>query len=284
MPELPEVETVRRSIELHALGQRLVSIDIKRTDLRHPVPEKDIHKALITGAELVALERRGKVLIMRFKTPGKAEPCLLVHLGMSGRLTATPFNEGASPAFEKHEHVRLTMENTLLRFIDPRRFGSVELCLSSKLDRHPRVNKLGVEPLSEDFTGAILFAGSRKRGMKIRDFLLTGTVVAGVGNIYANEACFEAGIRPQRKAMELSKNDSERLCSSIKEVLAAAVEAGGSTLSDGGYVDGEGKPGWFQFSHWVYNKAGEPCKKCKSTIKKVKEAKRSAFYCPKCQR
>jgi formamidopyrimidine-DNA glycosylase len=282
MPELPEVETVRRSLENQARGQILEGLEVKRTDLRYPVPAKDM-ETILPRARLRALERRGKVLILRFSPVDKAERCLLVHLGMSGRFVATNKNPETLP-WQKHEHLRLTMETKILRFIDPRRFGSVELCLSSKLECHARVKNLGVEPLSDDFTGALLFNAGRKKNVSIRDFLLTGRAVAGVGNIYANEACFKAGVRPGRAAAKLTKKESERLCLAIKEVLQAAVEAGGSTLSDGGYVDGSGQPGWFQFSHWVYDRAGDECKKCQNTVQKVKNVKRSAFYCSKCQR
>ncbi|MDF1661849.1 MAG: bifunctional DNA-formamidopyrimidine glycosylase/DNA-(apurinic or apyrimidinic site) lyase [Planctomycetota bacterium] len=282
MPELPEVETVRRSLEIVALGRKVREIVIKRTDLRYPIPAERIQTDL-PGATLMGLERRGKVLVFRFKRGRSAERCLLGHLGMSGRFLATERAAG-NTAWLKHEHVRLTMDTWDLRFIDPRRFGSIELCLSSSLTSHPRVKNLGVEPLSNEFDGDLLFQGTRRKQVRIRDFLLTGNLVAGVGNIYANEACFHSGVRPQRPVSRLSRPECQRLSMEIKKVLESAIDAGGSTLSDGGYVDGSGNSGWFQFSHWVYNRAGEACKRCDSTVKKVKDLKRSAFYCPKCQK
>lgn len=282
MPELPEVETVRRSLEAVACGHKVKEIVIRRADLRYPVPVKKIQSEL-PGSTLESLERRGKVLIFRFQRGRSAQRCLLGHLGMSGRFLATR-KTGEETSWQKHEHVRISIDTWDLRFIDPRRFGSLELCLSSKLSEHPRVKNLGVEPLSEEFTGNLLFLGTRGKQVRIRDFLLTGNLVAGVGNIYANEACFRSGIRPQRPVSKLSKTDCQRLSAEIKSVLTSAIEAGGSTLSDGGYIDVSGKAGWFQFTHWVYDRAGEACKSCQSTVKKVKALKRSAFYCPKCQR
>lgn len=281
MPELPEVETVRRSLEAAAIGETLQSITVRRSDLRYPVPVERLKREL-PGSCLKSVERKGKVLIFRFKKGRLAERCVLGHLGMSGRFLATKGNQ--KPNWQKHEHLRFSMDTWELRFIDPRRFGSVELCLASQLEKHPRIRNLGVEPLSAAFDGPLLFSGTRGTQVKIRDFLLTGRLVAGVGNIYANEACFHAGVRPQRSAAKLSKSDCSKLVLEIKNVLAAAIEAGGSTLKDGGYVDGSGKAGWFQFSHWVYNREGEPCKNCQSSIKKVKALRRSAFYCPQCQR
>lgn len=280
MPELPEVETVRRSLEV-AIGESLQSMTIRRSDLRYPVPADRLKKEL-PGSCLKSVERRGKVLIFRFKKGRLAERCVLGHLGMSGRFLAT--KAGQELDWQKHEHLRFSLDTWELRFIDPRRFGSIELCLASQLEKHPRIRNLGVEPLSSDFEGKLLFSGTRGKQVKIRDFLLTGRLVAGVGNIYANEACFHAGVRPQRSAARLSKSDCSKLVLEIKKVLEAAIEAGGSTLKDGGYVDGSGKAGWFQFSHWVYNREGKPCKNCQSPVKKVKALRRSAFYCPRCQR
>lgn len=282
MPELPEVETVRRHLEEVAVGRKVQEIVIKRTDLRYTVPASKIQTDL-PGTTLKAIERRGKVLIFRFQRGRLAERCLLGHLGMSGRFLATERTDQATE-WLKHEHARFTLDTWDLRFIDPRRFGSLELCLGSKLTQHPRVKNLGVEPLSSKFDGDLLFRGTRGKQVRIRDFLLTGNLVAGVGNIYANEACFHAGVRPQRPVSRLTNLECHRLALEIKKVLEAAIEAGGSTLSDGGYVDGSGNSGWFQFAHWVYNRAGAICKACPSMIKKVKDLKRSAFYCPKCQR
>lgn len=282
MPELPEVETVRRSIEKFLLEQSLEKCECKRHDLRYSIPVKALEDEL-PGATLDAIERRGKVLIGHWQLGPRKRRCLLMHLGMSGRLIIQE-REKKPPVWQKHEHVRWTFTDHLLSFIDPRRFGSVEICTPGKLSKHDRVKNLGVEPLGDEFTPALLFEQTRGRSQCLRDLLILGKVVAGVGNIYANEALFRAGVRPQRRSNKLKKREAKVLVPHVKDVLNEAVEAGGSTLSSGGYVDGEGKSGWFQFSHAVYGRDGQPCPSCQTKIKRVRALKRGAFYCSKCQK
>jgi len=279
MPELPEVETVRRSLAKAALGRRVVRFEWRREDLRHPIPVERLAE-LLPGQRFEELERRGKLLIGRFGDRRRRPHCLLAHLGMSGRFQVS------SPAepWLKHEHYRLVLEGVELRYIDPRRFGSLEYAAADELEGHPRLANIGVEPLGPGFDGALLYTACRRRSLAIRDLLLSGRPVAGVGNIYANEACFRSGIRPQRRARTLSRRDCATLCAEIKAVLTEAIEAGGSTLRDAGYVDAAGRAGWFQFAHFVYDRADEACRRCQQgQVKRVQRMARGAFYCPICQ-
>ena len=279
MPELPEVETVRRSLEAAVRGEVLRGVEVRDRGFRHPVPTRGL-EALV-GARLAELRRRGKVLLLDFVRNGGAEPrTVLVHLGMSGRMLV-----GAPDApWQTHEHVRFFVGERLVRFVDPRRFGSVELTATAVVESHDRVARLGPEPLGDGFDGEYLFRITRGRRVAIRSFLLDGHNVAGVGNIYANEACFRAGIRPGRAAGRLSRAEAERLANAVKRVLERAIRDGGSTLSDGGYTDAEGNAGGFQTRMAVYDRAGEPCRRCAAPIRHRLVGQRSAYFCPVCQR
>ena len=287
MPELPEVETVRRSLALRAENQRIRSVEIRRPDLRFPIPVAAMKRAL-PGARLLRWERRAKVLIGRVDAAAgpSRELALLIHLGMSGRVLTAEGPAESVGDFQTHEHVRIGLEDVTLRYVDPRRFGSVELCPTAELGEHPRLRNVGVEPLGPDFTPEVLWQASRGKTVRVRDLLLSNRPVAGVGNIYANEACFRARVRPQRKAKSLRRVEVERLTAAVREVIAEAIEAGGSTLSEGGYVDAAGEAGWFQFAHRVYKRDGETCgaEGCEARIKRVPRLTRGAFYCPSCQR
>lgn len=278
MPELPEVETVRRSLEAAVRGRSLQEVSVRDRGFRHPVPTRGLRE--LVGWRLAELRRRGKVLLLDFEAGGGEGRTVLVHLGMSGRMLVGD----AGDPWQTHEHVRFQLEDRLLRFVDPRRFGSVELTPTSEVSHHPRVAKLGPEPLDAGFDGDYLFRISRKRRVAIRNFLLDGGNVAGVGNIYANESCFRAGIRPGRAAGRLTRDDTRRLTAAIKQVLAQAVKDGGSTLRDGGYTDSEGNAGWFQTRMAVYDRDGEPCRACGAAIRHRWVGQRSAFFCPTCQR
>ncbi len=294
MPELPEVETVRRSLEAAVRGEVLRTVEVRDRGFRHPVPIRGL-EALV-GARLAELRRRGKVLLLDFirgaATPNiparepavrdtaNDERTVLVHLGMSGRMLV---GEPGAP-WQTHEHVRFLVGERLVRFVDPRRFGSVELAATAEVPSHDRVARLGPEPLGDGFDGAYLFRITRGRRVAIRNFLLDGHNVAGVGNIYANEACFRAGVRPSRAAGRLACADAERLANALKRVLEQAIHDGGSTLADGGYTDAEGNSGGFQTRMAVYDRAGEPCRRCATPIRHRVVGQRSAYFCPACQR
>lgn len=270
MPELPEVETVRRGLAPHIVGRRLRGARVRNPNLRWPVPAK--LDALIAGQLIESVERRAKYLILHFGQGG-----LILHLGMSGSLRLVD----AKTAPEKHDHVDLLLDNgQALRLRDPRRFGAI--LWSDEPATHPLLTKLGVEPLDRQFDGARLHALTRGRNSPIKLLIMDAHLVVGVGNIYANEALFQAGIRPTLKAGRLSRARCERLAEAIKDTLRRAIKAGGSTLRD--FVNGHGEPGYFQQSYFVYGRAGEPCRQCGAAIKLVRQANRATYYCPHCQK
>lgn len=270
MPELPEVETTRRGIEPHLLNQRVIQVIVRHPRLRWPIPEDlDIR---LSGQSILAVERRAKYLMIHAKVG-----TLLCHLGMSGSLRLVPAN---TPA-EKHDHVDIVLESgQALRYTDPRRFGAM-LWTHDPLN-HQLLSKLGPEPLSPEFDGKRLFDCSRKRSMAVKPFIMDNAVVVGVGNIYASEALFKAGIDPRREAKSISRARYDKLADEIKKVLAYAIERGGTTLRD--FVGGDGKPGYFQQELFVYGRADQPCKVCGSLLKDIKLGQRASVYCPRCQR
>ena len=271
MPELPEVETTLRGIALHLNKQRIADIVIRNPRLRWPIPE-DLPE-LLRGQVIRGLQRRAKYLLIAFD-----HGTLILHLGMSGSLRILPWG---TPA-EKHDHFDLLLDNgRLLRLRDPRRFGAV-LWHRGDVAQHPLLAALGPEPLQAGFNTGHLYAATRKRKAAIKLVIMDNHVVVGVGNIYANEALFRAGIRPQLAAGKLSRERCTRLTETIKEVLRAAIRKGGSSLRD--YVDSDGKQGYFQQHYFVYGRAGEPCLRCGTTIKQLRQGQRSTFYCPQCQR
>lgn len=270
MPELPEVETTRRGIEPHLLNQRVRCVRIRDGRLRWPIPE-DLDVRL-SGQQIVAVERRAKYLLIQAEVG-----CLIVHLGMSGSLRLI---ESGTPA-AKHDHVDIELESGMaLRYTDPRRFGCM-LWSQAPLE-HSLLSKLGPEPLSDAFEGERLFQMSRKRSMAIKPFIMDNAVVVGVGNIYASEALFAAGIDPRREACSVSRARYLQLGVEIKRILAQAIESGGTTLRD--FVGGDGKPGYFQQELFVYGREGQGCKVCGKTLREVKLGQRSSVFCPSCQR
>ena len=269
MPELPEVETTLRGIEPHLLNQRVARVVVRDRRLRWPVPAQ-VSKA--EGQTFVSLQRRGKYLLLNLQQGG-----LIIHLGMSGSLRI--IKQPMAP--EKHDHVDVELENGVcLRFNDPRRFGAF-LWVDGEMQSHELLRKLGPEPLSDAFTADYLFQRSRNRSVAIKNFIMNGHVVVGVGNIYASEALYMAGIHPQRAAGRVSRQRYEGLVSAICDVLERAIGQGGTTLRY--FVNSDGAPGYFAQNLLVYDRAGNDCFQCGSAIRKKVIGQRSSYYCPACQ-
>ncbi len=271
MPELPEVETTRLGIAPHILGQVIEDVIVRNKNLRWPITAT-LKKDLLNN-KFQRIDRRGKYLLC-YTDHG----CMITHLGMSGSLRIV--DKKIKP--EKHDHLDILFATgNILRFHDPRRFGSILWTRKDPL-QHKLIKDLGPEPLSDDFNGQWLYKKSRKRTQAIKNFIMDSHNVVGVGNIYASESLFLAGINPKRKAGNISLERYERLTKAIKKILKQAIKQGGTTLRD--FVNGEGKPGYFQQQLNVYGRKGQPCKQCKSTIKEIKLGQRSSFYCACCQR
>lgn len=274
VPELPEVETVRLSLAPYLVGHRVVAVEARRIALREGI-EPASWRARFTGARIVALERRGKYLLARTE-----RAVALFHLGMSGRMV---LRRPAEPR-EPHTHLILRMDHGLeVRFIDPRRFGVAVVLRPEELEAHPGLGRLGVDPLSDGTQEALRRATARSRA-PIRSVLLDQTVLAGVGNIYANEALARAGISPLRRARSISDRRIVALAGAVRQVLEEALEAGGTTLRDGGFVNASGDGGYFAVGLLVYGREDEPCVACGAPIRRRVLTGRSAFYCPRCQR
>lgn len=271
MPELPEVETTRRGIEPHLRGNTIVRLVVRQSRLRWPIP--DDLGSLLVGHSIDRVERRAKYLLVPF-----AHGTLIMHLGMSGSLRLVPAGQPA----EKHDHVDIELSSgMILRYTDPRRFGAI-LWQAAGDAAHPLLEGLGPEPLTEAFDGDYLFERSRRRNVPVKSFLMDGHVVVGVGNIYANEALFSAGIRPDRMAGKISRARYERLVEEVKRVLARSITQGGTTLRN--FVGGDGKPGYFRQQLLVYGRGGEACRNCAQPLIEVRIAQRSTVYCRYCQR
>ena len=271
MPELPEIETTLRGLEPHLLGQRIFDAVIRQPHLRWDIPKQ--LPAILRNQTIHALHRRAKYLLIKC-----GSGTLILHLGMSGSLRILPAD--TTPAM--HEHFDLVLENgMLMRLRDPRRFGAV-LWHAGDVMRHPLLANLGVEPLQDEFDAEFLYRATRNRSVAIKLVIMDSHEVVGVGNIYANEALFRAGIRPQMAADKLSKPRSARLVQTIRETLTEAIALGGSTLRD--FVGSDGNPGYFQQHYGVYGRAGEPCLACGTLIKQIRQGQRSSFYCSVCQK
>ena len=270
MPELPEVETTRRGIKPHIQDQRVTKLIVRQPKLRWPIP-LSLHD--IEGQKIRSVKRRGKYLLLETDC-GTA----LLHLGMSGSLRVVE----AGSAHEKHDHVDIEFTNNkAIRLRDPRRFGAVLWTIDDPL-QHKLIRSLGPEPLSDDFNADYLYKKSRGRTVSIKQFIMNGHMVVGVGNIYACESLFKAGISPKKSAGKVSKKRYETFVAKIKEVLAHAIEQGGTTLKD--FVQAEGTPGYFQQQLNVYGRTDEECLVCGLLVKKITQGQRSTFYCAKCQR
>ena len=271
MPELPEVETTKRGISGALLNHRVLNALVRERRLRWPIAAN--FEAAVRGQIVRSVERRAKYIVIGFE-PGS----LLLHLGMSGSLRLV--KPGTAP--RTHDHWDLELDSGwVLRFHDPRRFGSLHW-IEGDPHRHPLLLKLAPEPLSGAFDADYLFRATRKRSLAIKQLLMNSAIVVGVGNIYASEALFHAGIAPRRAARRITKAEAAKLVKAVKQVLAAAIEIGGTTLRD--YVDPEGSPGYFRQKLFVYERAGSACRVCKSTVKQFAQGQRSTYWCSTCQR
>lgn len=271
MPELPEVETTRRGIEPHILGKTIQSVVVRQPALRWPVSPALSRE--LPGHTFSRVGRRGKYLLLETDVG-----TLLIHLGMSGSLRIVPrdFSLG------KHDHVDLVFDaETVLRYTDPRRFGCM-LWIHSGVMQHPLLRDLGPEPLSVEFTGEHLKHESRHKKVAVKNFIMDSKVVVGVGNIYANEALFAAGLRPGRAAGRVTLDQYRVLVKKIQAVLRRSIEVGGTTLRD--FTGGDGQPGYFKQSLKVYGRDGEACRRCGAKIRLARTGQRSTFYCGQCQR
>ncbi|AFJ48936.1 bifunctional DNA-formamidopyrimidine glycosylase/DNA-(apurinic or apyrimidinic site) lyase [Shimwellia blattae] len=268
MPELPEVETSRRGIEPYLVGQTILHIEIRNGRLRWPVSEA---LYALSDKPILSVQRRAKYLLLELP-----EGWIIIHLGMSGSVRILP----DAPAAGKHDHVDLVLSNgTVLRYTDPRRFGA--WLWARSLENHPVLAHLGPEPLSEDFTGAYLHASGARKKIAVKPWLMDNKLVVGVGNIYASESLFAAGIHPDRAAQSLSVAECERLAQEIKTVLQRSIAQGGTTLKD--FLQSDGKPGYFAQELQVYGREGEPCRVCGTAISATKHGQRRTFYCRHCQ-
>ncbi len=271
MPELPEVETTRRGIEPHVVGRKVTGLVVRNPRLRWRVPQTIVRE--LPGQTIQSVTRRGKYLLLA--TPiGTA----ILHLGMSGSLRVVNQNQAASA----YDHVDIVFDNgECLRLRDPRRFGALLWTRQDPL-LHKLLKSLGPEPLAVGLDGDYLYKKTRGRKRGIRDTLLDSRLIAGIGNIYANEALFTAGIHPTRAAGKINQSQYQSLFRAIRQTLEGAIQAGGTTLRD--FYASDGKPGYFQLSLKVYGREGEPCLTCQTPLRAKKLGQRTAFYCPKCQR
>jgi formamidopyrimidine-DNA glycosylase len=271
MPELPEVETSRRGIEPHLLGRRVTGVILRQPRLRWPIPAE--LPSLLKGRKVLEIGRRGKYLLIRFH-----HGHLLIHLGMSGSLRILDSNLPA----QKHDHFELHLSGgQCLRLRDPRRFGAV-LWTDKAPGEHPLLAPLGPEPLSESFLGAYLHRQGSRRRIAVKNLIMDSHVVVGVGNIYANESLFRAGIHPSRASNRISKARFQTLAEAIQAVLSEAIAQGGTTLRD--FQQEDGRPGYFAQKLLVYDRTGAPCPKCGEPILSRLIGQRSSFFCRQCQR
>ncbi len=271
MPELPEVETTRRGIAPALLGHRVTDVVVRDRRLRWPIARN--FEAAITHQTIRRVERRAKYILIGFD-----KGTLILHLGMSGSLRILDAKVPPKP----HDHWDLLLDSgKVLRYHDPRRFGSAHWTESDPLE-HPLLAKLAPEPLSDEFDGEYLYRATRRRSVHIKLLIMNSQAVVGVGNIYASEALFRAGISPRRAAHRITRAQAAALAKAIKEVLAEAIEIGGTTLRD--YVNADGIPGYFRQKLFVYERAGDPCRVCKTPVKQFVQGQRSTYWCAVCQR
>ncbi|MEO6928790.1 MAG: bifunctional DNA-formamidopyrimidine glycosylase/DNA-(apurinic or apyrimidinic site) lyase [Casimicrobiaceae bacterium] len=271
MPELPEVETSRRGLVDALVGRRIAAVTVYDPRLRWPVPST-LPRELV-GARLRALTRRSKYLLFGFD-----HGTMIVHFGMTGSLVHYP----QTPARRPHDHIDWTLDGgATLRYHDPRRFGAV-LWTTDDPALHPLLRDLGPEPLQAGFDGDVLWRAARTRNVPVKSLLMDNTVVVGVGNIYANESLFRAGIRPSIAARKVSRARMAKLAQTVRGVLSEAIEQGGSTLRD--YVNGRGEAGRFQLTYFVYGREGAPCRVCGTPVRARYIGQRNSFHCPRCQR
>lgn len=271
MPELPEVETTRRGLLPQVGGCRIIAVKVRDRRLRWPIP-KGLERRLL-GSRVSAISRRGKYLLWHLE-----EGLLLTHLGMSGSLRVV--SDAVPPT--RHDHVDLVFDNgKVIRYTDPRRFGAM-LWIDGLQPQHPLLDSLGPEPFSAEFDGEHLYRASRGRTVSVKEFIMNSHVVVGVGNIYASESLFLAGIRPTRAAGRLSAQQCRSLAAAITATLEKAIQAGGSSLRD--YVQASGELGYFQVDAYCYDREGLTCRRCDGIIKSIRQGQRSTYYCPGCQK
>jgi len=271
LPELPEVETTRSGIAPHISMQRIESVVVREPRLRWPVSPEITE--LLPGSMFTGVDRRGKYLLLQSEAG-----MLLAHLGMSGSFRIV--TAGTAP--RKHDHVDIVFANQcVLRFCDPRRFGCL-LWVTGNIEDHALLKSLGPEPLGDEFDAEYLHKKSRGRQVPVKNFIMDSHVVVGVGNIYANEALFMAGIHPLRKAGKVGRDRYELLVTCIRKILVDAIRVGGTTLRD--FTNSSGEPGYFKQSLAVYGRAGEPCKTCDNTLTEIRLGQRSTVYCKQCQK
>ena len=271
MPELPEVETTVSGIRPYLEGQILAQLIVRERRLRWSVPAG--LEQSVSGKKVIKIERKGKYILIHLVVGG-----LIIHLGMSGsmRVLLSPLTAG------KHDHFDIINEaGQIIRYRDPRKFGCL-LYSSANLYTHPRLQALGAEPLTRDFNGEMLCTLAKGKNIAVKTLIMDGRIVTGIGNIYASEALFDAGVHPLRKCCRISLARYTRLVASIQEILKRAINQGGTTLQD--FVGADGMAGYFNQSLTVYGRAGEACLRCRSTIKRVVIAQRATFYCPQCQK
>ncbi len=277
MPELPEVEVTRLGVAPYLEGASVNGVILRRSGLRWPFPEN--LAALLEQHTIRRTGRRGKYLLIHFD-----HGCLIIHLGMSGHLRMVDASHPAA----KHDHFDLVINTNsslyAMRLTDARRFGAVlwHSQQDGPVENHPLLRKLGVEPLSAQFSARLLHQETRTRSTAIKQVLLAGDIVVGVGNIYASESLFRASIHPATAAKRIGLARYEKLAQAIREILAAAITQGGSTLRD--FSGADGKPGYFQQSYFVYDRANLPCRVCNGIIRQIKQGQRSTFYCASCQK
>lgn len=279
MPELPEVETVRRGAEPLLRSRSVQSVELRRADLRWPIPVAAV--TALVGRQLLGAERRSKYLLLRFGGDGR--PVVLIHLGMSGRLLVEPIAPDAErPPWRLHEHWRFDFGDRVVRFVDPRRFGALDVVREKDLATHPLLAQLGIEPLHAAFDGAWLFAKTRGKRASVKSTLMNAGIVVGIGNIYASEACWRARVRPRRAAGSLTRAECGALVAAVKTVLQAAIDAGGTSFRD--YVGVGEEQGFFARELAVYERAGERCRRCGERIRQTCDHGRSTYWCSGCQR
>jgi formamidopyrimidine-DNA glycosylase len=277
MPELPEVEVTRLGIAPHLQGRVISAVKVLDGRLRWPVPSA--LTKILPGQKVHTIERRGKYLLIELDIGH-----LLIHLGMTGTLRVLPSND----PLKLHDRVTVEFGKLSLRLHDPRKFGAVLWHPRTKgpLEKNVLLQKLGVEPFSTEFAGEhgaeILYRASRKRTVAVKQFLLAGQAVVGVGNIYCSESLFEAGIHPAKAAGKLTRPQCVHLAEAVRLILKKAIAAGGSSLKD--FVNSDGDPGYFMVQTKVYDRKDEPCKVCKTPIKQIVQGQRSTYFCPTCQK
>ncbi len=276
MPELPEVECLTRAVRGVILGKRLDEMVFHRADLRWPIPQLDLQK-LIAGKTVLSVERRSKYLLIETES-GFA----IIHLGMTGNMLFS--SERQAPWNHTHASFLVADQDGArgyLHYVDPRRFGCILCCSREELAFHPLLKNLGPEPLETESLDQILWQRSRGKTVAVKNFLMDAHNVVGVGNIYANESLFLAGVRPSRKASRVKREEWTRIASSIKSVLQEAIQAGGTSFRDYKHVDGQ--PGYFELSLRVYGRGGDPCLRCQTKLASSKIGGRASYFCPQCQ-